>query len=142
LTTSRISARKLALKALYIYETTGENIIEPANKLSDVKSISGDSTADMSYVKKIYDLVYKHYDEILEKLEKVIVNWEIERLAIIDKCILLIATVEMTYLDTPPKVCISEAIKLAKEFGSEKSSQFVNGVMDAYMRRLEDSLNE
>lgn len=73
--------------------------------------------------------VLKKVKPIDEKIEKSAPQWPIEKLNRIDLAILRLSVYEMEYLKTPPKVIIDEAVELAKEFGSESSASFVNGVM-------------
>jgi transcription antitermination protein NusB len=69
------------------------------------------------------ELVSKHTD-----------NWRIERISSIDRAILRLGVHELRSGKTPPKVVITEAIKLAKEFSSEDAAPFVNGVLDSVSR--------
>lgn len=58
-------------------------------------------------------------------------NWEISRMAVVDRNILRLGAYELLYADdVPPKVCLNEAVELAKRFGDEESSKFVNGILD------------
>ena len=62
-------------------------------------------------------------------------NWDIGRMAVVDRNILRLGAYELLYLDdVPPKVCLNEAVELAKRFGDDESSKFVNGVLDAIHR--------
>jgi len=62
------------------------------------------------------------------------VNWEFNRIAIVDKLILRMALCEFLYFpDIPPKVSIDEAIEIAKKYSTEKSGRFVNGILDAVL---------
>jgi len=63
-------------------------------------------------------------------------NWRLERMAAVDRNILRIAVYEMQHAGTPPTVAIDEAVELARRFGSERSSAFVNGVLDAIAQTL------
>lgn len=63
-------------------------------------------------------------------------HWEFSRLAMVDRNILRLAVHEMLSGQAPPKVAITEAIKLAKEFSSAESPRFINGVLDAVVREL------
>lgn len=65
-----------------------------------------------------------------EKIEAVAENWTIARMAPTDRNILRLGAYELLYLDTPLRVSIDEAIELAKKFGTDQSSQFVNGLLD------------
>ena len=59
-------------------------------------------------------------------------NWNLKRMAVIDRNILRLGVYELSYLDdVPPKVCINEAIELAKRFGDAESGKFINGILDA-----------
>ena len=67
-------------------------------------------------------------------------NWDLKRMAVIDRNILRLGTFELLHLnDAPPKVCINEAIELAKRFGDADSGKFINGVLDAIHRAHERS---
>jgi len=74
----------------------------------------------------------EEFDEIIEeKLE----NWDLKRVAIIDKVILRLAIAEIIHFeDIPPEVSINEAIELAKKYSTEGSGKFINGVLDAIYR--------
>ncbi|MBI2093475.1 MAG: transcription antitermination factor NusB [Candidatus Omnitrophica bacterium] len=59
-------------------------------------------------------------------------NWDLKRMAVIDRNILRLGVFELLHsAETPPKVCINEAIELAKRFGDSESGKFINGVLDA-----------
>jgi len=77
----------------------------------------------------------KALDEIISKHCE---NWRFERLAAIDRAILRLAIHELNVADTPAKVVLNEAVELAKKFSSEESSAFVNGVLDAVLRSLQE----
>jgi len=63
-------------------------------------------------------------------------NWRLERMPTVDRNILRLAVYEMRRTDTPPAVVIDEALELARQFSSEESVHFVNGVLDAVRREL------
>ena len=63
-------------------------------------------------------------------------NWELKRMAVIDRNILRLGVFELLFLDdVPPKVCINEAIELAKRFGDAEWGKFVNGILDAVHKK-------
>ena len=77
----------------------------------------------------------------LEQCDKPIISstikWQFTRLSPVDKSILRLAVYQLKFcLDIPPKVVINEAIELAKKFSTDKSPAFVNGVLDAVLRKL------
>ncbi|XHR27083.1 MAG: transcription antitermination factor NusB [Chthoniobacteraceae bacterium] len=89
-------------------------------------------------VKKVRDFglaiaqgVMEHQEEIDERIRAAAANYDLHRIAAVDRNILRIAVYEMLYCpDVPPVVSINEAIEIAKRFGSDESGRFVNGVLD------------
>ncbi|MBI3316525.1 MAG: transcription antitermination factor NusB [Candidatus Omnitrophica bacterium] len=72
-----------------------------------------------------------HQGEIDEVIKKVTNNWDLGRMAVIDRSILRFATYELLFMeDIPSKVTINEAVNLAKKFSQEGSGKFVNGILD------------
>lgn len=63
-------------------------------------------------------------------------NWRLERMAVIDRAILKLATCELRAGKTPPKVIVNEALELAKTFSSQEAKSFINGVLDAILKSL------
>jgi N utilization substance protein B len=75
------------------------------------------------------------------EIDKLIVsrskNWDFDRITIIDKLILRMALVEMVYVDeVPPKVSIAEGVEIAKQFSTEDSSSFINGILDSVYNEI------
>ena len=75
--------------------------------------------------------VLGHRVEIDGMIEKYSENWRLDRITVIDRAILRMASFELLYCrDIPPKVAINEAVDLGKRFGSEESGSFINGILD------------
>lgn len=75
--------------------------------------------------------VMENQSEIDTILAKYADNWELSRMAMIDRNVMRLATYELLYLaDVPPKVTLNEAVNLAKKFSQEGSGKFVNGILD------------
>lgn len=80
--------------------------------------------------------VLKNKKEIIKIIQKFAPQWPIEKIAKIDRAILEIGTYEIVLNDdVPPVVAINEAIEMAKHFGDENSSKFVNGVLSSIMKK-------
>ena len=78
-------------------------------------------TGTVAALPEIDSLITRHAD-----------NWNLKRMAVIDRNILRLGAYELLHVaDVPPKVCINEAIELAKRFGDTESGKFINGVLDA-----------
>ena len=87
-------------------------------------------------VKTFADQLFMGTVEHLSSIDPLIAghadNWDLKRMAVIDRNILRLGAFELLNMeDTPPKVCINEAIELAKRFGDAESSKFINGILDA-----------
>jgi transcription antitermination protein NusB len=134
---NRRAAREAALKSIYAVEIGG-------NKTQDVtkyiiKESLKDDTDSIKFAEK---LLLKTVDSVAEYdqiIQEHINNWEVSRLAIIDKLILRMAISEFLYFDdVPTKVSINEAIELAKSYSTRKSGNFVNGILDAILNQFKE----
>lgn len=96
------------------------------------------SETDIVFADKLYDCVKQNEEFLLDKLSSLSKGFLLNRIFNTDKCALLIGLCEMTYFDDVPKiVAIDEAVALSKKFSTEKSQQFVNGVLAEYKKQLE-----
>lgn len=104
-------------------------------------SISEDVVQEIEEVLLIIDL---KEEEIIKKIEKNLKeDWTIERINRVDQAILKLAITEMIYLNVPYKVVTNEAVELAKKYGTDNSSKFVNGILASVIKqeKLEESEN-
>jgi N utilization substance protein B len=65
-------------------------------------------------------------------------NWSLERMAVTDRNVLRLGAFEIVFADTPDRVAINEAVELAKRFGAKQSAQFVNGILDRFLREARE----
>jgi N utilization substance protein B len=129
----RREARELALQVLYACEMcVDNNPAQLAHYLSVENCLSPDS---LRYGRELIDTVREHMEQIDELLKKHAANWDIKRMAAVDRNILRVAVAELLfYRDVPYKVVIDEAVEVAKIYGADDSGKFVNGVIDAVYR--------
>ena len=129
----RTRARELVLQALYQLDLQGDDFIpEIGNFVSDEEEDA--STAQFAI--KIAKGVVVEIEVIDNTIRKVAQNWDIERMAVIDRNILRMATHEILHMDEiPPKVSINEAIELGKRFSTKNSGAFINGILDRIKTR-------
>lgn len=134
--TYRRQIREKILQALYTLEIRDVDV-ESASHWLLTKEILDDPNA-MKFFHHLLASIINHRDEIDGFIAKHTFNWDMSRIAIIDKNILRMALAEILFCeDIPPKVSINEAIEIAKKFSStEKSSKFVNGILDAIFNDL------
>jgi len=105
-----------------------------ARNLERYKSEVGDS----QFIHTITSGVVAHQDELDATLRPIAPEWPLEQIARIDRSILRIGLYELLHCQdiVPPKVVINEAVELAKSFGSDNSSKFINGVLGTAFRTL------
>ena len=93
---------------------------------------------DKDFIEKLVKGVAKYEAELDAQLQPIAPEWPIDQIARMDRVILRIGLYELMHeKDVPPKVVINEAVELAKAFGGENSSKFVNGVLGTVMRERE-----
>ncbi len=130
----KTQAREVALKLLYQDEfsndTTNEQQLKRYRQLYELN----DRTWD--YVTHLYKGIHENSKNIDQLLESKSNNWSLERMNFIDRNILRIATFEMVHSHVPVAVAVNEAIELAKRFGTENSSAFINGILDSIIKNL------
>ena len=128
-------ARARALQALYAWEMRsgkGEDLARIAGQVWDDLLVSDD---ERKLASEVIRSVIIHREELDSDLTEVTSNWRLERLGAIERSVLRLGAAELKSAQTPPRVVIKEAVKLAERFGSAESAKFVNGVLDAYARR-------
>jgi N utilization substance protein B len=122
---------------LYAYELSGSS---PEFILNDLFSEFRSDKENYEFGKNLFLNVIEHSGELDEMIAKKIKNWELDRIALIDRIVLRMGICELKYFpEIPPKVSINEAIELAKKFSTERSGKFVNGVLDAVYNELKET---
>ena len=130
-------ARRSALQALYQSEILGM----PVDKVIDEGLLPDEANLD-TYARSLALGVASHIAHIDSAISSRSENWAIDRMPVVDRCVLRIAVFEMKYVDSVPiSVSINEAVELAKEFGGEDDShRFVNGLLGRIAKDLDDSV--
>lgn len=138
---NRHLGRIVALQTLYEYDFR----VESEDKKVDSKEILernilrySETIEDKDFIRNLTDMVITKQTALDDVIIPVAPEWPIKQIARIDRNILRMAIAELKHSpDVPPKVVINEAVELAKAFGSENSSKFVNGVLGTIYRELE-----
>ncbi len=127
-------ARSRVLQALYAWDMRADQPLERvASTVWDDLSVPPEERA---LAGKIVRVLIAEGVAIDRQLEAVTTNWRLERLGAIERSVLRLASAELSAGETPPKVVIQEAVRLAERYGSPQSAKFVNGVVDAVARRM------
>lgn len=130
----RRKARDLALQMLYRCEITCESLSQVLESLAD----QGNSLPDFTV--SLLEGVEDHQEEIDAMIDKYADNWALERMPLLDRNIMRLGLFEMLYEDDIPySVSINEAVELAKIYGTEDSSKFINGVLGKVATDLQES---
>ena len=125
----RRAARQCVLEALFAYQFSKNDTVDQL-------------VSENPQLKSNNDFIYSLYDGVLEhtKLTEGIIkshleNWEIDRIAQIDKILLKMGICEIYFIkDIPPKVTISEMVEIAKIYSTDESPVFINGILDAVFK--------
>ena len=127
--------RQLVLQALYASECKA---IEPEESLEDLARDHQLQEKNLQFARTLVSLTARHRDWADHQIARLSKNWDIARIAAIDRTILRMALVELEHMpDTPVKVVLNEAIELAREFSTSESSAFVNGILDSHIKGME-----
>ena len=130
----RTRARELTMQVLYQLEVQGPDVFE------HLEGFFTEADED-DFVRKLASDWIKGAWENLQQCDEPIIDstikWQFSRLSPVDKSILRLAVYQLKFCpDIPPKVVINEAIELAKKFSTDKSPGFVNGVLDAILKKM------
>ncbi len=126
----RKKARDNAFKCVYQIEFLNENKEEKINDiLNECYEENENIEEEKEYISSSIKGVIKNIDSIDKLILDKLKNWSIDRIAKVDLAILRLASYELLYTEIPVKVVANEAVELAKTYGNDDSSSFVNGVI-------------
>lgn len=123
------------MQALYQLEVQGEDLLHrlPGEFLAQASDDEAVRHLAWQWIKGTWE----HRAECDGWISPAVIRWQLSRLSPVDRSILRLAVYQLQFCpDIPPKVVINEAIELAKRFGGDKSPAFVNGVLDAVLKRF------
>lgn len=129
---SRLAARRAAMQMIYEQMLGGEGGQET---LLGLIAFDSDEAADDTYIKTLLDGMRERGEDIDREIASRSTTRELARIPVLVRSILRLAIYELAYLkDSPPEVIINEAVELAKRYGEDSDSKFVNGVLGSYVR--------
>ena len=130
--------RERVLQVLYAYEMNKDNInFLEQEILSDIPE-----KMDEDFAHNLINGVLLHCSDLDKMIKQRVNNWEMNRIALIDKILLRMGICELLYFpDIPPKVSINEVIEIAKVFSTAGSGKFINGILDAILSELKTTGN-
>jgi N utilization substance protein B len=129
----RRKAREIVLQALYEAEFAGDAQERVIERQIDRREPNPETA---EYARQLFTRVLSHRDELDGMIESGLDNWEMDRVALVDKNILRFALAEVLYFpDVPSRVIINEAIEIAHRYSSADAGRFVNGLLDRFIRQ-------
>ncbi len=130
----RRQSRESAMQVLYQVDVGKMAVNEALQNIQEQFALTG---PDLEFTSQ---LVYGTMEKLAE-LDRTMAGhsreWQVERMAAVDRNILRLALYEMLYVqEIPPNVSINEAVEMAKRFGGEESGKFINGILGAVVRQI------
>lgn len=129
----RTRSRELALQFLYQVDLLKDKTIDG---LTEFLREEGGDAETARYARVLVEGTFDSIPELDEEIQLVAQNWQIDRMAVIDRNVLRMAAFELLHCDEiPPKVAINEGIELGKRFSTQNSGAFINGILDKIKNR-------
>ena len=133
MTHSRRKAREAVLQALYWAESSEDPVRQTLHTRSLCIGLSPDAA---HFARALGKATWSRLEELDRLIGSASENWALERISRIDRILMRMALTEiLVFDDIPVKVSIDEAIELAKRYSAEKSPAFINGILDALVKR-------
>ena len=124
------------MQALYAFELGGDEALHVIDTV--IKPHLSDTPERLKFATSLFLRVIENTEEADQAIAQHTKNWDISRIALIDRLLLRMAICELlSFEDIPPKVSINEAIEVAKRYSTSKSGKFINGILDAVLLDLQ-----
>ena len=136
---ARHRARAVALQALYECEVGGLTPQQALGVLhhAGAPEVDDPGVDEHAFVSALVRGAIADQAALDDRIGDAAKNWRVERMAVIDRLVLRLATQEMiAHRESPPRVVITEAIELARAYSGDEAAKFVNGVLDGVFHRL------
>ncbi len=128
----RRAERQFALQSLYSLEYNNIQVPELLERLDEPNKKSASE-----FSLKLIEECSQRKDELDTLIKPYLKNWEFSRIAVIDKILLRMAVAEFLYFElVPPEATMNEVIEISKDFSTERSGKFINGVLDSILKKL------
>ena len=135
----RRHARILAMQALCQWDVQGDQSREA---LDDFLSAYRGAEGSATYAAKLVESFWARREDVDGHLESAVAKWDLSRISPVERNVMRVAVAEMLSGRIPPKVALSEAIELGREYAGADSSRFINGVLDNILKRLPSTAGE
>jgi N utilization substance protein B len=124
-----LNTARTMLKEAIAFAQTAVNQLGSAIEFPELIQLANQDKEVRNYAKKIILEVNENRQAIDQIITEALVDWQVTRLAQIDRDILKIAVAEMKFMSVPPSIAINEAVELAKRYSGDEGHRFINGVL-------------
>ncbi len=136
---NRTAIRELTFKLLYSTQIQHDNSKEQVELFLENNEI--EQTDVKEYIQNVINGINENEGNIIKIISENLKNeWNIDRISKVNLALLKLSIYEILYTETPYKVAINEAVELAKKYGEDSSSQFINGVLASVVKKNGDNI--
>ena len=136
----RRAARQCVLEALFAYEFSKNDALSIVNQIINKNSRV---KANQDFIQFLFECVLKNIKWSEDIIKSHLENWEIDRVAQIDRILLKMGICEIHFIDDiPPKVTISEMVEISKIYSTDESPIFINGILDAVYKNYQQQIKD
>ena len=136
----RRAARQCVLEALFAYEFSKNDALSIVNQIINKNS---QVKANQDFIQFLFECVLKNIKWSEDIIKSHLENWEIDRVAQIDRILLKMGICEIHFIDDiPPKVTISEMVEISKIYSTDESPNFINGILDAVYKNYQKQIKD
>ena len=136
----RRAARQCVLEALFAYEFSKNDALSIVNQIINKNSLV---KANQDFIQYLFECVLKNIKWSEDIIKSHLENWEIDRVAQIDRILLKMGICEIHFIDDiPPKVTISEMVEISKIYSTDESPIFINGILDAVYKNYQKQIKD
>ena len=136
----RRAARQCVLEALFAYEFSKNDALSIVNQIINKNS---QVKANQDFIQYLFECVLKNIKWSEDIIKSHLENWEIDRVAQIDRILLKMGICEIHFInDIPPKVTISEMVEISKIYSTDESPIFINGILDAVYKNYKKQIKD
>ena len=128
----RSTGRKLAMKILYQKDLRPDDLDDIIEQFFNDSNYTDDTK---NWAIELSEAVFEKIDECDEIIKRYAIDWEIERVNLIDKNILRIAIYELKHTDTPINIVLNEAIEISKKYSTDEAPKFINGILGNFVKK-------
>jgi transcription antitermination factor NusB len=134
----RTKAREFALQVLYQLDITGDDCSVALDNFWQAQEQERIGEEIKVFTSELVQGARNNLDAIDKKISQYAANWQLERMAVVDRNILRLGSFELIFRkDIPPKVAINEAVDLAKKYSGQEAGKFVNAILDKIKQEQE-----